>query len=70
VIESDTIKSVSKAPGKSKVESFHAVKKKVKEYRVVTPEKPTCDKTEYGCCPEGVTAAKGPLEAGNLTPAI
>jgi hypothetical protein len=70
VIESDTMKSVTKAPGKSKAKSFPGKKKKVKECRVVTPEKPTCDKTDYGCCPDGVTAAKGPFEAGNLTPAV
>ena len=65
VIESDTMKSGTKAPGKSKAKSFPGKKKKVKECRVVTPEKPNCNKTEYGCCPDGVTPAKGPFEAGN-----
>ncbi|XP_046445127.1 papilin-like isoform X2 [Daphnia pulex] len=64
VIESDIMKTGTKAPPKSKAKSFPGKKKKVKECRVVTQEKPTCDKTEYGCCSDGVTPAKGPFEAG------
>lgn len=77
VIENDKVKADSDSspkrednmplakPPKSKAKSFPGKKKKVKVCKVVAQPKPKCDKTEYGCCPDGVSPAKGPFEAGN-----
>lgn len=52
-------------PGRSKAKSpFSGKKKKMKVCKVVAPPKPKCDATEYGCCPDGTSPAKGPFEAG------
>lgn len=77
VIENDKVKADAAAsserndklptpkPGKSKAKSFPGKKKKMKVCKVVPPPQTKCDMTEYGCCPDGVSPAKGPFEAGN-----
>ena len=75
VIENDKVKADAAAskkgkedsktaakPGKSK--SFPGKKKKMKVCKVVPQPKPKCDTTEYGCCPDGTSPAKGPFESG------
>ena len=77
VIENDKVKADAAAskkgkedsktaakPGKSKAKSFPGKKKKMKVCKVVPQPKPKCDTTEYGCCPDGTSPAKGPFESG------
>lgn len=57
-------KARSKSPGKSKARKFPKKTKLEKVCSVVPAPKPPCNTTEYGCCPDGVSPAKGPFEAG------
>ncbi|KAI5748262.1 hypothetical protein M8J77_023592 [Diaphorina citri] len=36
----------------------------LKKCKTKKPKKPKCDTTEFGCCFDGITAAKGPFSAG------
>ena len=56
-------KPTTKAPGKSKAKKLGGGKKK-KMCKAVIPEKPNCNTTQHGCCPDGTTVAKGPFGAG------
>ena len=57
--------ATTKAPGKSKAKKLVGGKKK-KMCKAVMVEKPNCNTTQHGCCPDGTTVAKGPFGAGNF----
>lgn len=58
-------KATTKAPAKSKAKQpLGGGKKKKKFCKVIVPERPNCNTTQHGCCPDGTTPAKGPFGAG------
>lgn len=71
VIENDAVKQENKKMGaskaaKCKAKTFPGKKKKAKVCRVVEAPKPDCSSTPHGCCPDGISPAKGPFETGLL----
>lgn len=42
-----------------------AITKEQKLKKCKKRKKPSCKKSEFGCCPDGKTAAEGPFSKGN-----
>lgn len=55
---------VARKPGKSPARRLGGKKKKEKICKVVPAPKPSCNTTQHGCCPDGVSPAQGPFGAG------